>query len=130
VTLKNYHPIPSLRSAQPTHREVDYPEGMIYVTKTDIRGVVTYTNDSFVEISGFSREELIGENHNIVRHPDMPRWVFSDLWSTIKSGHPWRGIVKNRTKNGDYYWVRATVSPIVVDNNVVGYMSLRRKPTQ
>lgn len=110
--------------------EIDYPEGMVFVTKTDTRGVITYANDSFVEISGYTRAELIGRNHNIVRHPEMPKWAFADLWVTIQAGYPWRGIVKNRAKNGDYYWVRATVSPIVVDNKVVGYMSLRRKPSK
>ncbi len=114
--------------AHVTNREIDYPESMVFVTKTDTQGVITYANDSFVAISGYSHAELIGSNHNIVRHPDMPRWAFADLWATIKSGHPWRGIVKNRARNGDHYWVRATVSPIIVDNTVVGYMSLRRKP--
>lgn len=119
---------PLANGAHITNREIDYPESMVFVTKTDTKGVITYANDSFVEISGYSHAELIGSNHNIVRHPDMPRWAFADLWDTIKSGHPWRGIVKNRAKSGDHYWVRATVSPIIVDNTVVGYMSLRRKP--
>lgn len=113
-----------------THHEIDYPEGVVFVTKTDTKGIITYANDSFVEVSGYAREELIGRNHNIVRHPDMPRWAFADLWATIQAGHPWRGIVKNRAKNGDHYWVRATVSPIVADNKVTGYMSLRRKPSK
>ena len=106
------------------------PDGVVFVTKTDTKGVITYSNDSFVQISGYTKEELIGENHNIVRHPDMPAWAFADLWATIRSGYPWRGIVKNRAKNGDHYWVRATVSPIVENNVVVGYMSLRRKPSK
>lgn len=112
------------------NREIDYAEGVIFVTKTDTSGVITYANDAFVEVSGYSHAELMGRNHNIVRHPDMPKWAFADLWKTIRSGHPWRGIVKNRAKNGDYYWVRATVSPIVEDGKVVGYMSLRRKPSR
>ncbi|MEW6563732.1 MAG: PAS domain-containing methyl-accepting chemotaxis protein [Pseudomonadota bacterium] len=93
-------------------------------------GVITYANDAFVEISGYSRGELIGQHHNIVRHRDMPKWAFADLWQTVKSGHPWRGIVKNRTKSGTYYWVLATVSPVISNNQIVGYMSLRRKPTR
>lgn len=113
-----------------TQHEIDYPESAVFVTKTDTKGSITYANDSFVEISGFGREELLGENHNVVRHPDMPPWAFADLWQTVKSGHPWRGIVKNRAKNGDHYWVRATVSPIFDQGNVVGYLSLRKKPSR
>lgn len=113
-----------------SNHEIDYPESMVFVTKTDTKGNITYSNDAFVEISGYSRAELIGRNHNIVRHPGMPKWAFADLWATIQAGHPWRGIVKNRAKNGDFYWVRATVAPIIVDHKVVGYMSLRRKPTR
>lgn len=113
-----------------THHEIDYPDGVVFVTKTDTKGNIVYANDAFVDISGYSRAELVGKNHNIVRHPDMPKWAFADLWSTVQSGRPWRGIVKNRAKNGDYYWVRATVSPVIMDHKVVGYMSLRRKPSK
>lgn len=113
-----------------TQREIDYPQSKVFVTKTDIKGIITYANDSFVEVSGFTREELLGQNHNIVRHPDMPAWAFADLWQTIESGHPWVGVVKNRAKNGDHYWVNATVSPIIHENTVVGYLSLRKKPSR
>lgn len=113
-----------------TQRDIDYPESKVFVTKTDTKGIITYTNDSFAEIAGFSREELIGKNHNMVRHPDMPEWAFKSLWDTVKGGHPWRGIVKNRAKNGDHYWVRATVSPITDHGKVIGYISLRKKPTR
>lgn len=113
-----------------TQREIDYPESAVFVTKTDTKGIITYASDAFVEISGFSREELMGVNHNVVRHPDMPEWAFADLWTTVKGGHPWRGYVKNRAKNGDHYWVRANVSPILNSGNVVGYLSLRKKPTR
>ncbi|TAJ76961.1 MAG: PAS domain S-box protein [Gallionellaceae bacterium] len=113
-----------------TQREIGYPESAVFVTKTDTKGVITYANDAFVEISGFSREGLIGSNHNIVRHPDMPEWAFSDLWNTVQAGYPWRGYVKNRAKNGDHYWVRANVSPILNNGNVVGYLSLRKKPSR
>lgn len=113
-----------------TQREIDYPESAVFVTKTDTKGIITYASDAFVEVSGFSREELVGTNHNIVRHPDMPEWAFADLWATVKAGHPWRGYVKNRAKNGDHYWVRANVSPILNGGNVVGYLSLRKKPSR
>ncbi len=113
-----------------TQREIDYPESKVFITKTDTKGIITYTNDSFSEIAGFSREELLGKNHNLVRHPDMPEWAFKSLWDTVKSGHPWRGIVKNRARSGDHYWVRATVSPITDQGNIIGYISLRKKPTR
>lgn len=113
-----------------TQRDIDYPETDVIITKTDTKGVITYANDAFVKISGFSREELVGKNHNMVRHPDMPSWAFADLWQTVKSGYAWRGLVKNRAKNGDHYWVRATISPIIENANVVGYLSLRKKPSR
>jgi len=120
-----------MRNNQPiTQHQIDYPDSMVFITKTDSKGVITYANDSFVEISGFSREELLGNNHNIVRHPDMPTWAFADLWATLQNGRPWRGLVKNRAKNGDHYWVLATISPIIEKHQVVGYLSLRKKPTQ
>ena len=120
-----------MRNNQPvTGREIDYAENQVFVTKTDTRGVITYANDSFVQISGFTREELIGKNHNLVRHPDMPQWAFESLWDTVKSNHPWRGLVKNRARNGDHYWVRATVSPIAERGVITGYLSLRKKPTR
>ena len=111
-----------------TQQEIDYAESDVFVTKTDAKGIITYANDSFVKISGFSREELVGRNHNIVRHPDMPEWAFDDLWKTVKQDLPWRGIVKNRAKNGDHYWVRANVAPIKESGKIVGYISVRRKP--
>lgn len=113
-----------------SHREIDYSDDKVFITKTDTKGIITYANDSFVEVSGFAREELIDHNHNVVRHPDMPEWAFKDLWRTVKAGHPWTGIVKNRAKNGDHYWVKASVSPIKANGNVIGYISLRKKPTR
>jgi aerotaxis receptor len=98
------------------------------VTKTDLKGQITYANQAFVDVSGFSRDELIGKSHNIVRHPDMPPEAFADLWRTIGAGHPWRGLVKNREKNGDHYWVEAYVTPITEDGRCTGYMSVRSKP--
>lgn len=113
-----------------TQVERPFPKGLRIVSKTDLKGNITYVNDQFVKISGFSREELIGKNHNIIRHPDTPPQAFEWLWATLKSGHPWRGIVKNRCKNGDHYWVNALVVPIISDGKTVEYMSVRREPTR
>jgi aerotaxis receptor len=118
------------RNLPVTQHEIDYADSDVFVTRTDPKGIITYANDAFVKISGFSREELVGKNHNMVRHPDMPEWAFADLWKTVKSGRPWRGLVKNRAKNGDCYWVRATVSPIQDNGQTTGYLSLRKKPSR
>ncbi|MFN4327055.1 MAG: methyl-accepting chemotaxis protein [Azonexus sp.] len=115
--MKNNQPV--------TQREVTFPPDAYLVSRTDLKGVITYANDAFVEISGFSREELIGSSHNIVRHPDMPPAAFADLWATIKQGLPWRGLVKNRCKNGDFYWVEALVTPIKQEGRIIGYQSVR-----
>ncbi|MDO9046271.1 MAG: methyl-accepting chemotaxis protein [Methylobacter sp.] len=100
------------------------------VSNTNLKGVITYVNDAFIRISGYSREELMGASHNIVRHPDMPPEAFADLWKSMKAGRPWTGIVKNRCKNGDYYWVLANATPIYEDDQLVGYMSVRSKPAR
>src|SRR5574343_303259 len=99
----------------------------LIVSKTDLKGRITYINRDFLEISGFTEVELIGEPHNLVRHPDMPPEAFEDLWRDIKAGRPWTGFVKNRCKNGDYYWVLANATPIMENGQIVGYMSVRRK---
>ncbi len=98
------------------------------VSITDLKGVITYVNDTFCQISGFSREELIGQNHNIVRHKDMPKAAFADLWQKLKDKQAWRGLVKNSCKNGGYYWVDAYVTPLYKNNDVIGYQSVRVKP--
>jgi len=118
------------RDANVTQREVPFPAGTVLVSKTDIKGIITYCNDAFVAISGYSREDLIGKNHNIVRHPDMPPQAFKWLWDTLKSERPWRGMVKNRCKNGDHYWVRATVAPVIENDKIIGYVSVRKPPTR
>ena len=105
-------------------------EGEYIVSKTDTKGRITYVNRPFLEISGFTEEELIGAPHNIVRHPDMPPLAYEDLWKTLKRGRPWRGMVKNRCKNGDHYWVEANANPIWEGDRIVGYMSLRSRPTR
>lgn len=113
-----------------TQREVPFPQGKYLVSKTDLKGIITYANDVFIGISGFSKEELIGKSHNCVRHPDMPPAAFEDLWKTVKSGRPWRGFVKNRCKNGDHYWVEAFVVPLQRNGETVGYMSVRSEPSR
>ncbi|WP_115719660.1 methyl-accepting chemotaxis protein [Gallaecimonas mangrovi] len=111
-----------------TDSEVLVPEGEELVSTTDLRGVITYANETFLKISGFSAEELIGQPHNIVRHPDMPPAAFADIWSKLKAGRPWRGLVKNRCKDGRYYWVDAYLTPLMEGNQCVGYQSVRRRP--
>ena len=108
---------------------VEYPikESISIVSKTDLKGVITYANEDFIRISGFSREELIGKSHNIVRHPDVPAEFFEDLWKSLKAGRPWTGVVKNRCKNGDYYWLLNNVAPFYENDQLVGYMSVRLK---
>jgi methyl-accepting chemotaxis protein len=119
-----------MRNNQPvTGHEALFPEDEIIVSKTDLDGRITYVNKAFVEISGFSEVELIGQPHNIVRHPDMPPEAYHDFWETLKSGKPWTGLVKNRCKNGDHYWVEAHATPIWEAGQVTGYLSVRRKPS-
>ncbi len=113
-----------------TDKEVALRPDSLIVSKTDLKGRLTYINHDFIEISGFAEAELIGEPHNLVRHPDMPSEAFEDLWRDLKAGRPWTGMVKNRCKNGDYYWVLATATPTRdASGNVDGYMSVRRKPS-
>lgn len=108
--------------------EYPIPEGATLVSTTDLKSRITYCNRSFIEVSGYSREELLGQPHNLIRHPDMPKEAFRDLWETVQSGSPWSGLVKNRRKNGDYYWVMANVTPILENGRVAGYMSVRTLP--
>ncbi|MCE3262839.1 MAG: chemotaxis protein [Pseudoduganella sp.] len=105
-------------------------DGRPIVSKTDLKGRITYVNPYFVEVSGFAAEELLGAPHNLVRHPDMPPQAFADLWQCLQAGLPWNGMVKNRRKNGDFYWVNANVTPVREDGRVTGYMSVRNKPTR
>jgi PAS domain S-box-containing protein len=118
------------KNAYVSQKEVPFPAGKVVISKTDTKGIITYANDAFVEISGYSREEMIGKSHNILRHPDMPPEAFKWLWNTLKSERPWRGMVKNRCKNGDYYWVNSTVAPIIENGAIIGYVSVRRAPTR
>ena len=111
-----------------TERQVN--DGAFIVSTTDARGVITYVNDEFIRLSGFSRDELMDQPHNLVRHPDMPAGAFKDLWDTVQAGRPWHGMVKNRCKNGDFYWVDANVTPMVERGRIEGYVSIRSKPSR
>jgi aerotaxis receptor len=111
-----------------TQREHIYADDFTLTSSTDLKGIITYANEDFVKVCGFSEQELVGQNHNIVRHPDMPPAGFEDLWRTIKQGKPWMGIVKNRCKNGDHYWVDAFVTPLVENGQIHGYESTRVRP--
>ncbi|MBI5926032.1 MAG: PAS domain-containing protein [Aquabacterium sp.] len=113
-----------------TQQEYVLRDGATIVSKTDLKGKITYINDDFLEASGFTTPELIGQPHNLVRHPDMPEEAFADLWKTLQAGKPWTGLVKNRRKNGDHYWVVANATPIREGNSVTGYMSVRTRPTR
>ncbi|HEX5803865.1 MAG TPA: PAS domain-containing methyl-accepting chemotaxis protein [Azospira sp.] len=105
------------------------PENEFIYSRTDLKGITEEANEAFCKVSGFSREELVGNNHNIVRHPDVPPAAFEDLWRDLKSGRPWRGIVKNRRKDGGFYWVVANVSPVRENGRIVGYQSVRSRPS-
>lgn len=100
------------------------------VTKTNTKGVITFANQDFIDVSGFSKEELIGKTHNLIRHPDMPPIAFEIMWKTLERGSPWHGIVKNRCKNGDHYWVDAKIVPIKKNGSITGYMSVRTSPSR
>ena len=112
-----------------TNREVEMAPGEVLVSRTDPGGRIVFSNEAFTRMSGFSEAELVGSPHNIVRHPDMPQAAFADLWATIKAGRPWDGLVRNRAKSGDHYWVRANVTPVREDGDVTGYISIRTAPS-
>lgn len=105
--------------------ETEVPENKLIISRTDLSGIITYANETFAEISGYEVDELIGKAHNLVRHPDMPKSVFEDLWKTLKRGESWQGIVKNRRKDSGYYWVNANVSGVHKEGKLVEYKSLR-----
>jgi aerotaxis receptor len=113
-----------------TNREVPLDDDQAIVSKTDLDGNIVYVNPCFIDVSGFAEHELIGQPQNIVRHPDMPAAAFADLWTSIRAGTPWTGIVKNRCRNGDHYWVKANITPIREQGRTTGYMSVRTKPTR
>jgi len=105
--------------------ETVVPEHELIISRTDLRGIITYANDTFAEISGYSVGELIGNSHNIVRHPDMPKRVYKDMWTKLKEGNKWEGIVKNLRKDKGFYWVHATISGVYKNDELVEYKSIR-----
>ena len=111
------------------NKEVFLDQDTIIVPQTDEKGIVIFANADFCKIAGYSLDELVGKQHNVVRHQDMPKWAFEDLWKTIKAGKIWKGIVKNKTKNGGFYWVNATVFPSRDVDGTIRYISVRIKPT-
>ncbi|WP_421211392.1 methyl-accepting chemotaxis protein [Aeromonas sp. 600479] len=112
-----------------TDTEVEFTDNVQLVSTTDLKGDITYANPAFCQVAGYRLEEMLGQHHNLVRHPDMPKAAFADLWAHLKAGKPWRGMVKNRCKDGSYYWVDAYVTPIYEDGKMVGYQSVRCRPT-
>ncbi|HEX5373501.1 MAG TPA: methyl-accepting chemotaxis protein [Aquabacterium sp.] len=113
-----------------TSHEYPFPSGQTLVSTTDLKGRILYCNPGFIEVSGYAREELLGQPHNLIRHPDMPEEAFRDMWRTISSGQPWSGVVKNRRADGDHYWVMANVTPLVEGGQPVGYMSVRTEASR
>lgn len=113
-----------MRSNQPvTQQEISFSASQRLISQTNPKGVIVYCNDDFVAVSGFSREELIGKSHNLVRHPDIPDTVFAQMWSYLENGKCWMGTLKNRCKNGDYFWVSAYITPILENGHIAGYES-------
>ena len=111
-----------------TQKEYPFPAGKTLVSVTDLKGRIVYANKAFIMVSGYTQDELLGQPHNLIRHPDIPAEAFRDLWDTVDKGLPWAGIVKNRRKNGDHYWVHAHVTPVFRDGTMVGHLSVRTAP--
>ncbi len=113
-----------------TQREFPFPPGQSLVSTTDLKGRILHANAAFVTVSGYTLEELLGQPHNLLRHPDVPEEAFRDMWATIQGGRPWSGLVKNRRKDGDHYWVMANVTPLLEGGRPVAYLSVRTQPTR
>jgi len=119
-----------MRRPDPIDEEYRFSDGLI-VSSTDLKGIITYANRKFCEIAGYTRQELMGKNHNIVRHPDMPKAAFKELWDTIQAGKEWTGVVKNLRKDGRYYWVYSHIAPILNnDGEITGYTAARRPASE
>jgi len=110
-------------------REITLTDESFLVSETNAKGIIIFANEEFCNVAGYTLDELLGQPHNLVRHIDMPSSAFKDLWDTVKTDEVWQGHVKNKTKQGGFYWVKATVYPYKNDKNEQCYMSIRRKPT-
>lgn len=120
-----------MRSNLPvSQREFSFSPDETLVSVTDLKGRITYCNPAFIHVSGFAKDELLGQPHNLVRHPDMPQEAFRDMWDTIQKGLPWTGLVKNRRKNGDHYWVQANATPMMDGGKITGFLSVRTVPSR
>jgi len=118
-----------MQRPDPIDEAFTFKEGVI-VSSTDLKGIITYANRKFCTIAGYDKSELVGKNHNIVRHPDMPKAAFQEVWDTISTGTDWTGIVKNLRKDGKYYWVYSHISPIFNDGEITGYTAARRPASE
>ena len=112
-----------------TGRSVDFAPDANILSTTDLDSTITYANPDFIQVSGYELSELLGSPHNLLRHPDMPAAAFSHMWQTLKAGRSWMGMVKNRCRNGDHYWVSAYVTPVMKNGETVEYQSVRTHPT-
>jgi len=115
----------SMKRPEPRDEEYRFDDGVI-VSETDLRGIITYANRKFCEIAGYSRDELVGRPHNIIRHPDMPKRAFREMWETIQQDKEWSGLVKNLRKDGRYYWVKTYIKPVFKEGVKVGYIAARK----
>ncbi|SSY80898.1 PAS domain-containing protein [Alysiella crassa] len=118
------------RTIYATEEEVMFPDGCLITSKTNLKGEITHANESFITMSGWQRHEIIGLQHNVLRHPDMPSAVFKEMWETIQAGRKWHGYVKNLRKDSSFYWVYATVIPNIRHDILMGFTSVRRKPSR
>jgi aerotaxis receptor len=114
-----------MQTPTPLDEEYLFDDGLI-LSSTDLKGIITYANRKFCDISGYTKDELRGKNHNIVRHPDMPKATYKNLWETLHAGKAWTGTIKNLRKDGKYYWVYSYVTPIMDQGNIIGYSAARR----
>jgi len=119
----------TMKRPEPIDEEYTFNKGLI-VSSTNLKGIITYANRKFCEIAGYTKDELMGKNHNIVRHPDMPKAAFKEVWDTIKAGKDWTGIIKNLRKDGRYYWVYSHITPIMTNGEITGYTAARRPASE